>query len=190
MRESRNAHRGVLVWFTGLPGSGKSTLAHGLEHTLFARQCSTYVLDGDNVRHGLCRDLGFSPPDRAENIRRIGEVAGLFIDAGMIVLAAFVSPARSEREKVRKLVGADRFIEVYCRCPVEICESRDEKGNYAKARAGLIPDFTGISAPYQEPEHPDLTIDTNRTDPETAIATLLALMQQRGMFARNEQSRV
>lgn len=190
MRESRNAHRGALVWFTGLPGSGKSTLAHGLEQALFARRCSTYVLDGDNVRHGLCRDLGFSAPDRVENIRRIGEVANLFLDAGMIVLAAFVSPALSEREKVRKLVGADRFIEVYCRCPVEICESRDEKGNYAKARAGRIPNFTGVSAPYEEPEHPDLIIDTNRTDPATAIAALFALLQQKGILTPDEINHV
>lgn len=190
MRESRNAHRGALVWFTGLPGSGKSTLAHGLEQTLFAKRCSMYVLDGDNVRHGLCRDLGFSALDRTENIRRIGEVSNLFLDAGMIVLAAFVSPAQSERDKIRKLVGAERFIEVYCCCPLEVCESRDKKGNYAKARAGLIPEFTGVSAPYQEPENPDLIIDTNRTAPAAAIAELFALLQQNSVLAPDENSHV
>jgi adenylylsulfate kinase len=190
MRESRNGHFGAIVWFTGLPSSGKSTLANGLEQSLFAQGCGTYVLDGDNVRHGLCRDLGFSAPDRAENIRRIGEMANLFLGAGLIVLAAFISPAQAERDKVRNLVGADRFLEIYCSCPVEICESRDQKGNYAKARAGLILNFTGISAPYQEPEHPDLIIDTDRTDLVASIAELFALLQQRGIFARDGKSNV
>lgn len=185
MRETRNGHRSVLVWFTGLPSSGKSTLAHGLEERLFADRRSAYVLDGDNVRHGLCRDLGFAEEDRAENIRRIGELASLFLDAGIITLAAFVSPYAADRRKVRELVGAENFIEVYCRCPVEVCESRDEKGNYAKARAGGIAHFTGISAPYEAPASPDLALDTDRTGIEEAIAAVLSLLRQRGVIAKN-----
>ena len=185
MRETRNGHRSVLVWFTGLPSSGKSTLAHGLEERLFADRHNTYVLDGDNVRHGLCRDLGFAERDRAENIRRIGELANLFLDAGIITLAAFVSPYAVDRRKVRELVGAENFIEVYCRCPVEVCESRDEKGNYAKARAGGIVHFTGISAPYEAPANPDLVLETDRTGIEEAIATVLSLLRQRGVLAEH-----
>lgn len=185
MREARNGHRSVLVWFTGLPSSGKSTLAHGLEERLFADRRSAYVLDGDNVRHGLCRDLGFADHDRAENIRRIGEVTNLFLDAGIITLAAFISPFAADRRKVRELVGAENFIEVYCRCPVEVCESRDEKGNYAKARAGGIAHFAGISAPYEAPASPDLVLDTDRTGIEEAIATVLSLLRQRGVIAEH-----
>jgi adenylylsulfate kinase (EC 2.7.1.25) len=183
MREARSGHRSVLVWFTGLPSSGKSTLAHGLEERLFAEGRSAYVLDGDNVRHGLCRDLGFAEKDRAENIRRIGELANLFLDAGIITLAAFVSPYAADRRKVRELVGAENFIEVYCRCPVEVCEARDEKGNYARARAGGIAHFTGISAPYEAPPSPDLVLDTDRTDVEAAIAAVLSLLRRRGVIA-------
>jgi adenylylsulfate kinase len=186
MREARSGHRSVLVWFTGLPSSGKSTLAHGLEERLFAEGRSAYVLDGDNVRHGLCRDLGFAEKDRAENIRRIGELANLFLDAGIITLAAFVSPCAEDRRKVRELVGAENFIEVYCRCPVEVCESRDEKGNYAKARAGGIAHFTGVSAPYETPERPDLVLDTNRTGIEESITTLLSLLRERNVIAQAE----
>ncbi len=186
MREARSGHRSVLVWFTGLPSSGKSTLAHGLEERLFAEGRNAYVLDGDNVRHGLCRDLGFAEKDRAENIRRIGELANLFLDAGIITLAAFVSPYAADRRKVRELVGAENFIEVYCRCPVEVCESRDEKGNYAKARAGGIAHFTGVSAPYETPERPDLVLDTNRTGIEKSIATLLSLLRERNVIAQAE----
>lgn len=183
MREARSGHRSVLVWFTGLPSSGKSTLAHGLEERLFAEGRNAYVLDGDNVRHGLCRDLGFAEQDRAENIRRIGELANLFLDAGIITLAAFVSPCAADRRKVRELVGAENFIEVYCRCPVEVCESRDEKGNYAKARAGGIAHFTGISAPYEAPASPNLVLDTDQTGIEEAIAAVLSLLRQRGVIA-------
>jgi adenylylsulfate kinase len=186
MREARSGHRSVLVWFTGLPSSGKSTLAHGLEQRLFADRRSAYVLDGDNVRHGLCRDLGFAEADRAENIRRIGELANLFLDAGIITLAAFISPCAADRRKVRELVGAENFIEVYCRCPVEVCESRDEKGNYAKARAGGIAHFTGVSAPYEAPERPDLVLDTNRTGVGESIATLLSLLRERNVIAQAE----
>lgn len=181
MREARNGHRSVLVWFTGLPSSGKSTLAHGLEERLFAERRSAYVLDGDNVRHGLCSDLGFAEQDRAENIRRIGELANLFLDAGVITLAAFVSPYQTDRQKVRDLVGAERFVEVYCRCPVEVCETRDEKGNYAKAKAGLIAHFTGISAPYEAPENPSLVLDTNLNGIEESIDAVLSLLRQHGI---------
>lgn len=183
MRESRNRHCGALVWFTGLPTSGKSTLAHGLEEGLFAEGHFPYVLDGDNLRHGLCRDLGFSEADRAENIRRIGEIAKLFVDAGFITLAAFISPYARDREKVQDLVGRDRYIEVYCRCPIEVCESRDQKGNYAKARAGIIASFTGISAPYEEPSSPDLLIDTAKSTVQEAVATLRACLRNREIFA-------
>ena len=183
MREARSGHRSVLVWFTGLPSSGKSTLAHGLEERLFAEGRNAYVLDGDNVRHGLCRDLGFAEQDRAENIRRIGELANLFLDAGIITLAAFVSPCAADRRKVRELVGAENFIEVDCRCPVEDCESRDEKGNYAKARAGGIAHFTGVSAPYEAPANPNLVLDTDQTGIEEAIAAVLSLLRQRGVIA-------
>lgn len=186
MRETRNGHRSVLVWFTGLPSSGKSTLAHGLEERLFADGHNAYVLDGDNVRHGLCRDLGFADQDRAENIRRIGELANLFLDAGTITLAAFISPFAADRQKVRELVGAASFIEVYCRCPVEVCESRDEKGNYAKARSGVITHFTGISAPYQTPVNPDLVLDTDKTGIEQSISAVLSLLSQRGVIAKSE----
>lgn len=179
MREARNRHRSVLVWFTGLPSSGKSTLAHSVEEKLFAGNYAAYVLDGDNVRHGLCRDLGFAEQDRVENIRRIGEVANLFLDAGIIVLAAFISPYEADRQAVRTLVGAERFIEVFCRCPVEVCEARDEKGNYAKARAGAIARFTGISAPYEAPSGPDLALDTDRTDIQTSVGVVLSLLRRR-----------
>lgn len=175
-RVERNRHRSVLVWLTGLPGSGKSTLAHQLEERLFADQRAVYVLDGDNVRHGLCCDLGFSELDRQENMRRIGELAKLFLDAGIITLAAFVSPYEADRQKIRALVGAENFIEIYCRCPVEICELRDPKGNYAKARSGIITNFTGISAPYEAPKNPDLVIDTDQTSVEESINRVLAYL--------------
>jgi adenylylsulfate kinase len=183
MRESRNRHRSALVWFTGLPSSGKSTLAHGVEEKLFASNYAAYVLDGDNVRHGLCRDLGFAEKDRAENIRRIGEMANLFLDAGIITLAAFISPYEADRQAVRALVGADSFIEVFCRCPVEVCEARDEKGNYAKARAGAITRFTGISAPYEAPPEPNLVLDTDRTDIQSSVSTVLSLLRERCIIA-------
>lgn len=159
-RERQNGHRSVALWFTGLSGSGKSTLAHAVEERLHASGCRTFVLDGDNVRHGLCSDLGFSRADREENIRRIGEVTRLFMDAGTIVLTAFISPFRTDREKVRQLVGEDSFLEIYCRCPLDVCEERDVKGLYRRARAGEIQEFTGLTSPYEEPEHPDLVVDT------------------------------
>lgn len=159
-RERQNGHRSIALWFTGLSGSGKSTLANAVEERLWLANCRTFVLDGDNVRHGLCSDLGFSRSDREENMRRIGEMTRLFMEAGIIVLTAFISPFRADRERVRRLVGEDRFLEIYCRCPLEVCEQRDVKGLYRRARAGEIPEFTGLSSPYEEPDSPALTVDT------------------------------
>lgn len=158
-REQLNGHRGGLFWFTGLSGAGKSTLAHTVEERLHQNGYRTYVLDGDNVRHGLCADLGFSEEDRKENIRRIGHMAMLYVEAGIVVLTAFISPFRADRDNVRKIAGAD-FHEIYCKCSIEVCEDRDVKGLYKRARAGEIPDFTGISSPYEEPEFADLTVNT------------------------------
>ncbi|TBR14844.1 MAG: adenylyl-sulfate kinase [Rugosibacter sp.] len=159
-REAQNGHRGAIIWFTGLSGSGKSTLAHAVEESLRQRGCKTFVLDGDNVRHGLCGDLGFSTQDRQENIRRIGEMAKRFMEAGVIVLTAFISPYRADRERVRGMVEPGDFIEIYCGTPIEICETRDIKGLYKKARAGEIAEFTGISAPYETPETSELVVNT------------------------------
>jgi len=158
-REIMNKHRGGVFWFTGLSGAGKSTLAHSVEEKLHQLGCHTYVLDGDNVRHGLCADLSFSDEDRKENIRRIGQMAKLYVEAGIIVLTAFISPFRSDRENVRKIAGAD-FHEIYCKSSLEVCEKRDVKGLYKMARAGKIPDFTGISSPYEEPQHAELEVNT------------------------------
>ena len=162
-REALNGHRGAILWFTGLSGAGKSTLAHAVEEELHQRGCRTFVLDGDNVRHGLCGDLGFSEKDRIENIRRVGEIAKLFMEAGVIVLTAFISPFRSDRERVRGMVEHGDFMEIYCEAPLEICETRDVKGLYQKARAGQIKEFTGISSPYEAPENPELAVHTGST---------------------------
>ncbi|MBI5006875.1 MAG: adenylyl-sulfate kinase [Nitrosomonadales bacterium] len=161
-REQQNGHRGAILWFTGLSGAGKSTLAHEVEEQLHQMGCHTFVLDGDNVRHGLCGDLGFSAEDRVENIRRIGEVAKLFMEAGVIVLTAFISPFRADRDKVRAMVQPGEFVEIYCQCSIELCEERDVKGLYKKARAGEIKHFTGISSPYEAPDKPELAVDTSR----------------------------
>jgi adenylylsulfate kinase len=158
-RELQNEHRGGLFWFTGLSGAGKSTLAHSVEERLHQEGYRTFVLDGDNVRHGLCADLSFSDDDRKENIRRVGHMSMLYVEAGIIVLTAFISPFRSDRDNVRKIAGPD-FHEIYCECSLEVCEDRDVKGLYKRARAGEIPDFTGISSPYEAPEFADLTVDT------------------------------
>jgi adenylylsulfate kinase len=157
-REKLNKHPGLCLWFTGLSGSGKSTLAVEVEHRLHDKGMHTYLLDGDNVRHGLNRDLGFSPEDREENIRRIGEVVHLFVDAGLIVLASFISPYRRDRDRIRNLLPKGRFIEIFVDCDLETCEARDPKGLYKKARQGEIKNFTGISAPYEKPENPELII--------------------------------
>ncbi|WP_313110101.1 adenylyl-sulfate kinase [Atlantibacter sp.] len=158
-RETLHGHRGVVLWFTGLSGSGKSTLAGALETALHERGVSTYLLDGDNVRHGLCSDLGFSEADRKENIRRVGEVANLMVDAGLVILTAFISPHRAERDMVRQRVGEGRFIEVFVDTPLAVCEARDPKGLYKKARAGELANFTGIDAVYEAPIHPEIHLD-------------------------------
>ena len=155
-------HGGRTVWFTGLSGSGKSTLAFAIEEALVARGVAAYVLDGDNVRFGLNRDLGFSAEDRTENVRRIGEVCRLFQDAGLVVLSAFISPYRADRDAVRALHPEGSFVEVFVDAPLDICEARDVKGLYARARTGEIPEFSGISAPYEAPEAPDITVDATR----------------------------
>lgn len=158
-REQHHGHRGVVIWFTGLSGSGKSTVAGALEVALSQLGVSTYLLDGDNVRHGLCSDLGFSDADRKENIRRVGEVARLMVDAGLVVLTAFISPHRAERQMVRERLGEKQFIEVFVDTPLAVCESRDPKGLYKKARAGELRNFTGIDAVYEAPESPEIHLD-------------------------------
>jgi adenylylsulfate kinase len=181
-REKMNRHRAKLLWFTGLSGSGKSTLAHALEEELHQRSCRTYVFDGDNVRHGLCNDLGFSTEDRSENIRRIGEMAKLFVDAGVIALTAFISPIREDRERARGLFPHGDFIEVFVSCPLEVCETRDVKGLYKKARSGEIANFTGISAPYDVPEKPEITIETQDRTIEACVDELIKVLEQRGVI--------
>jgi adenylylsulfate kinase len=179
-RERMLSQSGVTVWLTGLSGSGKSTIATAAEHELVARGRTAYVLDGDNVRHGLNKDLGFSPEDRAENIRRIGEVARLFTDAGVIAFTAFISPYRADRDGVRALMEPGDFVEVFVDASLETCESRDVKGLYQKARAGEIPEFTGISAPYEAPESPELVLDTNLQSVDESVARLLGYLQEKG----------
>jgi len=182
-REIINGHKSAVLWFTGLSGSGKSTLAHAVEERLHQMGCHTFVFDGDNVRHGLCADLGFSVMDRRENIRRIGEMAKLFVEAGVIALTAFISPFRVDRQRVREIVGESDFFEIYCRCPLEECERRDVKGLYQRARAGLIPEFTGISSPYEEPVAPDLTIDTERESLDACVERICRLLVERKLIA-------
>ena len=172
-RSDLRKHKSAILWFTGLSGSGKSTLANALNTCLHEKSISTYVLDGDNVRHGLCKDLGFSNIDREENIRRIGEVAKLFLDAGIIVLTAFVSPFESDRRKARDLVESGDFIEIYCSANLNVCEERDVKGLYAKARKGEIKDFTGISSPYEEPDRPELIVNTGSQSVEESVQVVL-----------------
>ncbi|MBM4373271.1 MAG: adenylyl-sulfate kinase, partial [Deltaproteobacteria bacterium] len=171
-RETLNGHRGVVIWFTGLSASGKSTLANAVERALYARGIHGYILDGDNIRHGLNKDLGFSPEDREENIRRIGEVAHLFAEAGLLAMTAFISPYRKDRDLARGLNEPGRFIEVWCRCSVDACASRDPKGLYKKAFEGKIPEFTGVSAPYEEPLAPELVVDTDRLSIEDSVAAV------------------
>jgi len=183
-REQINGHKGFTVWFTGLSGSGKSTIAVAVEKALWDRGVRTYILDGDNVRHGLNSNLGFSPDDRTENIRRIGEVAKLFNDAGLVALTAFISPYREDRDKVRALMAAGDFIEVFVDCPVEECEKRDVKGLYAKARAGQIKEFTGISAPYEEPSKPELVLRTAELTEQQSTDKVLAHLQEKGYIPR------
>jgi adenylylsulfate kinase len=181
-REKLNKHRAKLLWFTGLSGSGKSTLAHALEEELHLRDCRTYVFDGDNVRHGLCRDLGFSVEDRTENIRRIGEMAKLFVEAGVISLTAFISPIREDRDRARGLFPHGDFIEVFVKCSLETCEARDVKGLYRKARSGEIPQFTGISSPYEPPLNPEITIDTENRSVADCVAEVTGILEARGVI--------
>ena len=177
-REKLNGHKSFVLWFTGLSGSGKSTIAHAVEEQLYQMGCHTFVFDGDNVRHGLCSDLGFGEEDRKENIRRIGEMTHLFVQAGGIAMTAFISPFHSERERVRELFEPGEFIEVYCNCSLETCEERDVKGLYAKARAGLIPNYTGISSPYEAPESAEITVNTDRETLDESVGKVLDYLRQ------------
>jgi adenylylsulfate kinase len=181
-REAQNGHKSCVLWFTGLSGAGKSTLAHAVEEQLHQRGCRTFVLDGDNVRHGLSSNLGFSEDDRRENIRRIGEAAKLMMEAGVIAMTAFISPFRADREAVRKLMPHGDFFEIYCKASLATCESRDVKGLYKKARAGEIKNYTGIDSPYEVPETPELVIDTDALSIEQSAGAVLKLLQERGML--------
>lgn len=183
-RESLTGHGSAILWFTGLSSAGKSTLAHAVEEHLHRAGCLTFVFDGDNVRHGLCSDLGFTAADRDENIRRVGEMTKLFLEAGVIALTAFISPFRAERDRVRSLVPHGDFLEIYCSCPLEVCEQRDVKGLYKRARAGEIKDFTGISSPYEEPTHAELVVETGRLSLDESIDRVLGFLRQRGVIGR------
>jgi adenylylsulfate kinase len=183
-REALLKQKGVTLWFTGLSGSGKSTIAFTLEHALVQRGHLAYVLDGDNIRHGLNKNLGFSPADRAENIRRIGEVAKLFADCGVVAMTSFISPYREDRDNVRALhvAGQLPFVEVHVATPIETCEQRDPKGLYKKARAGEIKDFTGVNAPYEAPLKPELVLDATNTSPQEAAVILLEYLVKQGLL--------
>jgi adenylylsulfate kinase len=181
-RAKLNRHKGAVIWFTGLSASGKSTIAHKVEHILHDMTCVTYVLDGDNVRHGLCGDLGFDEGDRKENIRRIGETVKLFVDAGLIVIAAFISPYRKDRQRVKDMVGSDHFMEIFVDCPVALCAERDWKGIYDKAMTGQIKNFTGISSPYESPGSPDLVIRSDKVDVESAAKQVIQLVNDRNIL--------
>ena len=182
-RQNTNKHKSFVLWFTGLSGSGKSTLANAIEKILFTANHNVTVLDGDNVRHGLCSDLGFNETDRNENMRRIGEVAKLFNEAGTIVIAAFISPYINDREKVRSRLPHGDFLEVYCKCDIETCESRDPKGLYARARSGDIENFTGVSAPYEEPIKPDIIINTNKQTLDQEIDVIIEALIQKKLIS-------
>lgn len=179
-REALLKQKGVLVWFTGLSGSGKSTIAYTLEHALVQRGHLAYVLDGDNIRFGLNKNLGFSAEDRQENIRRISEVGKLFVDAGIVTLTAFISPYRADREAARKTLGDGHFFEVYCNTPIEVCETRDPKGLYKKARAGELKGFTGVDDPYEAPTSPEMRIDATNVSPQEAAVRLLEMLEKAG----------
>lgn len=181
-RENLHGHKGAVVWFTGLSGSGKSTLAHAVEERLHQAGCRTFVLDGDNVRHGLCADLGFSDVARKENIRRVGEATKLFVEAGTIVLTAFISPFESDRKRVRDLLPEGDFIEVYCHCSLDTCERRDIKGLYKRARTGEIAEFTGISSPYEIPTQPALIVDTESLNLAASVEMVLDMLRKRQIF--------
>jgi adenylylsulfate kinase len=181
-RETLHRHNSYVLWFTGLSGSGKSTLAHAVEESLHGLGVSTFVFDGDNVRHGLCSDLSFSEEDRKENIRRIGEMTKLFVEAGVVAMTAFISPFREERKRVRGLFPHGDFIEVYCNSDLAVCEERDVKGLYAKARAGLIKNYTGISSPYEAPERPEIEVRTDQASIEDSVAQVLEYLRERGLL--------
>jgi len=181
-RNQASKHQSIVIWFTGLSGSGKSTLAHVLEEKLFKKRLRTYVLDGDNVRHGLNSNLDFSDNDRKENIRRIGEVSKLMVEAGIIVMTAFISPFKEDRSEVRKLIPKGDFIEVYCKASLEVCEGRDVKGLYKRARAGEIKNYTGIDSPYEVPTNPELIIDTDNESLNESVSKIFNFLESRGIF--------
>lgn len=181
-RRRQNGHGSCVLWFTGLSGSGKSTIANAVSGELFRHGINEYVLDGDNIRHGLNKDLGFSEEDRTENIRRIGEVAKLFVDSGKIVTTAFISPFQADRDQVRKLFDDDEFFEIHIDCPLEECEKRDPKQLYAKARRGEIKDFTGINSPYEAPENPDLVIHTNQLSIQESVEAIIRFLQKKNLL--------
>ena len=181
-RQALNNHQSVVLWFTGLSGAGKSTLAHAVEERLHQRQCRTFTLDGDNVRHGLCGDLGFSEADRQENIRRVGETAKLFLEAGIITLTAFISPFKEDRARVRSILPHGQFLEIYCNCDLSICEQRDTKGLYQKARAGDIKNFTGIDSPYEAPEKPELNVNTGQSSLNDCVEQVMMMLEEKGII--------
>lgn len=181
-RHALLGQKGCVVWLTGLSGSGKSTVAHALEHTLIGRRHAAFALDGDNVRHGLNADLGFSPEDRDENIRRIAHVARLFADAGLIAITACISPYRAGREQARAVAGPERFIEVFLDVPLAVCEQRDPKGLYRKARAGAVGEFTGVAAPYEPPASPDIRLDTSKSDVAACVEAIVRELDRRGFL--------
>ena len=181
-RNKLNNHRSVVLWFTGLSGSGKSTLAHSLEEKLFQKGCKTFVLDGDNVRHGLNSNLDFSEAGRTENIRRISEVSKLMLESGLIVMTAFISPINKDRGEARQLISNEDFIEIYCKASIETCETRDVKGLYKRARAGEITNYTGIDSPYEVPENPELIIDTDNQSLEGSVSTILSFLKSNGII--------
>ena len=181
-RNKLNNHRSIVLWFTGLSGSGKSTLAHALEEKLFQKGCRTFVLDGDNVRHGLNSNLGFSETGRTENIRRISEVSKLMLESGLIVMTAFISPIKKDRNEARKLISSDDFIEIYCKASLETCENRDVKGLYKRARAGEITNYTGIDSPYEVPEKPELLVDTDQQSLEESLSNILDFLKSNGVI--------
>jgi adenylylsulfate kinase len=181
-REAQNGHHSFVIWFTGLSGAGKSTLAHAVEEQLHQMGCRTFVLDGDNVRHGLSSDLGFSEENRRENIRRVGEAAKLMMEAGVIAIAAFISPFKTDREVVRKLMPHGDFLEIYCKASLEICEARDVKGLYKKARNGEIKNYTGIGSAYEEPNDPELVVETGGLSLEASVGKVMRFLMERGLI--------